>query len=411
MAFVETNRPELPNGWQFRRLLEIADVVDSLHQTPKYVETGVPMVRVTDIKPGFLRLENTLRVPEEVFADFTRNARPQRGDIVFSRVGSYGISSFVNANDLFCLGQNTALIRPKINPRYIYSALQSSLLRQQIESAVVGSTQKTISLKSIRELEIPVCEDGELNAIASVLGALDDKIELNRRMNETLEALARSLFKSWFVETTQSALPKGWRYATIAELCEINSWTLGKGDELDRIEYVEISEVMRGNIANIQSYARGEEPSRARRRLRHGDTVLSTVRPDRGAYFLCLNPSPNLIGSTGFAVLTPKKAPWSFIHAAMTQTDVFEYLGQQADGGAYPAVRSEIIGALEVPWPSKPELVEVFHRACAPLYERAELNRQESRTLAALRDALLPKLLSGELRVPAAAGKLAEATA
>jgi type I restriction enzyme S subunit len=115
-----------------------------------------------------------------------------------------------------------------------------------------------------------------------------------------------------------------------------------------------------------------------------------------------LNPSPNLIGSTGFAVLTPTKAPWSFIHAAMTQPDVFEYLGQQADGGAYPAVRPEIIGGLEVPWPNKPELVEDFHRACAPLYERAELNRQESRTLAALRDALLPKLLSGELRVPTA---------
>jgi type I restriction enzyme S subunit len=74
----------------------------------------------------------------------------------------------------------------------------------------------------------------------------------------------------------------------------------------------------------------------------------------------------------------------------------------EADGGAYPAVRPEIIGGLEVLWPNKPELVEEFHRACAPLYERAELNRQEYRTLATLRDALLPKLLSAELRVPAA---------
>ncbi len=273
-----------------------------------------------------------------------------------------------------------------------------------------GSAQASLNRNFIYHIPVCIPEPNEQRAIASVLGALDDKIELNRRMNETLEALAQSLFKSWFVDATQSALPKGWRYATIAELCEINSWTLGKGDELDRIEYVEISEVMRGNIANIQSYERGEEPSRARRRLRHGDTVLSTVRPDRGAYFLCLNPSPNLIGSTGFAVLTPTKAPWSFIHAAMTQADVFEYLGQQADGGAYPAVRPEIVSGLEVPWPSKPEVVEEFHRACAPLYERAELNRQESRTLAALRDALLPKLLSGELRVPAAA-QLVEATA
>jgi type I restriction enzyme, S subunit len=273
------------------------------------------------------------------------------------------------------------------------------------KSGVPGVNRNHLHLIKVRIPEPP-----EQRAIASVLGAMDDKIELNRRMNETLEALAQSLFKSWFVDATQSALPKGWRYATIAELCEINSWTLRKGDELDQIEYVEISEVMRGNITNIQPYGRGEEPSRARRRLRHGDTVLSTVRPDRGAYFLCLNPSPNLIGSTGFAVLTPTTAPWSFIHAAMTQSDVFEYLGQQADGGAYPAVRPEIIGGLEVPWPNKPELVEEFHRACAPLYERAELNRQESRTLATLRDALLPKLLSGELRVPAAA-QLTEASA
>jgi type I restriction enzyme S subunit len=138
--------------------------------------------------------------------------------------------------------------------------------------------------------------------------------------------------------------------------------------------------------------------------------VLSTVRPERGSYFLCLNPSPNLIASTGFAVVTPTEAPWSFVHAALTHPEVSEHLGQQADGGAYPAVRPEIIGKWEVPWPDKPEKVGKFHRACAPLYERAEHNRRKSRTLAALRDALLPKLLSGELRVPAAA-KLVEARA
>ncbi|MGA2853921.1 MAG: hypothetical protein ABSE90_07320, partial [Verrucomicrobiota bacterium] len=134
---------------------------------------------------------------------------------------------------------------------------------------------------------------------------------------------------------------------------------------------------------------------------RHGDTVLSTVRPERGSYFLCLHPSPNLIASTGFAVVTPTKAPWSFIHAALTHPEVSEHLGQQADGGAYPAIRPEIIGKWAVPWPNKPEKIEQFHRACAPLYERAEHNRRESRTLAVLRDALLPKLLSGELRLPA----------
>lgn len=159
---------------------------------------------------------------------------------------------------------------------------------------------------------------------------------------------------------------------------------------------------LRGNLSIIQVFQRGEEPSRARRKLRHGDTVLSTVRPERSSYFLCLNPSPNLIASTSFAVVTPTKAPWSFIHAALANPEVAEHLGQQADGGVYPSVRTEIIVKWEVLWPDKLNKVEQFHRACSPLYERAEHDRRESRTLAALRDALLPKMLSGELRVPAA---------
>jgi len=166
---------------------------------------------------------------------------------------------------------------------------------------------------------------------------------------------------------------------------------------LETLEYVEISEVSRGNIANIASYTRGEEPSRARHRLRHGDTVLSNVRPDRHSYFLAPKPSENRVASTGFAVLTPTKTPWSFIHSAMTQQEVFDRLGQMADGGAYPAVRPEIIGTMKVAVPNEPKILEAFHHTCAPLLEQAGANPTQSRTLATLRDTLLPKLLSGEL--------------
>jgi type I restriction enzyme S subunit len=269
----------------------------------------------------------------------------------------------------------------------------------------------------------------EQKAIAAVLGALDDKIELNRRMNATLEAMARALFQSWFVDFEpvrakldgrqpvgldpataalfpehfehgkHGILPVGWHCAAIEEVCAINAWTLGKNDDLEMLEYIEISEVSRGNIAKIATYQRGEEPSRARRRLRNGDTVLSTVRPDRGSYFLSLNPPENLVASTGFAVLTPSKVPWSFLHVALTLPEVSDHLGQMADGGAYPAVRPEVIGAMQVSLPNNPKVLEAFHRICAPLLEQAEANRTQSRTLATLRDTLLPKLLSGEMSV------------
>jgi type I restriction enzyme S subunit len=387
-------------------ITRIGDLADSVSETHKFGKEKLIFLNTSDILHGKI-----LHRTYSAVKDWPGQAKKSicKDDILFSEIRpANGRWAYVEEDaDDFVVSTKLMVIRTrkdKLFPKFFYQFLTSSEITRWLQHLAESrsGTFPQITFDEVASLELPLPSLATQHAIAAVLGSLDDKIELNRRMNETLEALAQSLFKSWFVAATQSALPKGWRYATIAELCEINSRTLGKGDELDRIEYVEISEVMRGNIANIQSYERGEEPSRARRRLRHGDTVLSTVRPDRGAYFLCLNPSPNLIGSTGFAVLTPTKAPWSFIHAAMTQPDVFEYLGQQADGGAYPAVRPEIIGGLEVPWPNKPELVEDFHRACAPLYERAELNRQESRTLAALRDALLPKLLSGELRVPTA---------
>jgi len=312
---------------------------------------------------------------------------------------------------------------------HLYWILRTPQYRQYCDGRVTGSASASFSRDDFLSYPVPqVTRTSE--ALVEVLEAVDAKIELNRRMNVTLEALARALFQSWFVDfdpvrakldgrkpdgldkATAALFPEhledgpngrrpvGWHYISIEDACVINGWTLGRDDDLETLEYIEISEVSRGNIANIATYTRGEEPSRARRRLRHGDTVLSTVRPDRGSYFLALNPPENRVVSTGFAVLTPMKAPWSFIHAATTLPEVSEHLGQLADGGAYPAVRPEIIGAMKVAFPNEPKILEAFHHICAPLLERAEANRAQSRTLATLRDTLLPKLLSGNVKAP-----------
>ncbi len=370
-----------------------------------------------------------------------RKGKLQRHDVVLTTRGTVGNVALFDESipfDHVRINSGMVLLRAdqtKLWPRFLFQFVRSIVFKEQVAALTTGSAQPQLPIRDIRKIEIPLPPLAEQKAIAGVLGALDDKIELNRRMNATLEAMARALFQSWFVDFDpvrrnkdeggrmkdektagldnataelfpehfehgeHGMLPVGWRHAAIEEVCAINAWTLGKNDDLESLEYVEISEVSRGNIGNIALYNRGEEPSRARRRLRHGDTVLSTVRPDRGSYFIALNPPENRVASTGFAVLTPTKTPWSFIHAAMTQPEVSEHLGQMADGGAYPAVRPEIIGAWNVTVPNEPKILEAFHRTAAPLFEQAEANRTQSRTLATLRDALLPKLLSGELSV------------
>lgn len=188
------------SDWKEDVLSNIAEVIDSRHKTPVYSDSGYPMVRVVDINGGALNLEGTKRVSDDIYEDFSRGRDPEVGDLVISRVGSYGVVSYVNSNEKFCLGQNTAFIIPKINSRFLYYQLISPFVKWQIEQFVVGAVQKTISLKSIRQFQIKLPPVTEQKAIAHILGSLDDKIELNRQMNETLEAMAQALFKSWFVD-------------------------------------------------------------------------------------------------------------------------------------------------------------------------------------------------------------------
>ena len=420
--------------WKDVKLSEIADVQtgpfgSQLHMED-YVERGTPIVTVEHLGNREFSSQNLPRVTD------TDKERLQKyilktGDVVFSRVGSVDRCSYVSEKENGWMFSGRCLriraIDSTVEPLYLYYYFTSESIKQIIRSIAVGATMPSINTSILSGIPVSLPPLPEQKRIAHILGTLDDKIELNRRMNATLEAMARALFKSWFVDfdpvrakidgrkpeglDSETAalfpshfehgehgqIPVGWKSVPITDVCAINDWSLGKSDRLTTIEYIEISEVSSGNISNIATYSRGEEPSRARRRLRHGDTIISTVRPDRGSYCLALNPPKNRIASTGFAVLTPTKAPWSFVHAAMTLPDLFDHLGQMADGGAYPAVRPDVIGAWNIILPDNQHVLAAYHHVCAPLYEMAEVNRLQSRKLSDIRDTLLPKLLNGTI--------------
>ena len=154
-----------------------------------------------------------------------------------------------------------------------------------------------------------------------------------------LDSATADLFPEHFDHGEDGMLPIGWRYARIGDLCAINAWTLRKKDDLKTLDYIEISEVSRGNISKIATYTRGEEPSRARRRLRHGDTVVSTVRPDRGSYFLSLNPAGNRVASTG-AIRGEGPLRRRVKHNVMQSARFFERIEKTLDGYHHRALPS-----------------------------------------------------------------------
>ena len=316
-----------------------------------------------------------------------------------------GLVARVPEDKAYLVNQGANVLRVDeavVDARYFVYWTCSDTYRRHIQERHTGSTQIHIRADDLLDAPVFLPPIEDQRRIVEVLSALDDKVDLNRRMNETLDAIARRVFgKAALVAA--STVP-------VDDVATINATQLRSGDGISAIEYVEISEVSQGYVGKVVKYERGTEPSRARRRVAHGDTVLSTVRPDRRAYFLALNPAPSLVVSTGFAVVSPKTVPWSYLHVALTDPSIFEELGRLADGGAYPAVRPEIIAALELPKLSDEDL-RTFHEVVAPLLERAAANRNESQTLAELRDTLLPKLLSGELRVREAEEVVTEATA
>ncbi len=452
--------------WAIFRLGDVCTKLGS-GATPRggsrvYLDRGeVALIRSQNVhNEGFHN--NGLVYLTKTHADQLANVEVEAGDVLLNITGD-SVARVCQVDSAVLparVNQHVSIIRTdprRLWPHYLrYFLVSPNMQGHMLQLAGSGGTRNALTKGMIEAFDILApTEMVEQRAIAHILGTLDDKIELNRRMNRTLEKMARAIFKSWFVdfdpvidnalaagnpipeefrdraeqraEAAQSAaslgrpfglpkplaaqfpnafhdselgpIPEGWGVATVDDIAEINNWTLEKRDTLDIIDYIEISEVMRGDIGKISRYALGEQPSRARRRLKHGDTVLSTVRPDRGAYFLALQPKDTLIASTGFAVLTPKDGNWAFLHSATTQREFGEELGRLADGGAYPAIRPDVVGNRELVIPGREKLATVFDELTQPLFLRSHQNRKESRTLAALRDTLLPKLISGELRV------------
>ena len=247
-------------------------------------------------------------------------------------------------------------------------------------------------------------------------------------MNQALEAMARAVFQDWFVDfgpvrakqegrepylppdlwalspnrladSELGQIPEGWAVKPLGALANLNPESWSRSNRPTQVEYVDLANTKWGVIECTQHFLWRDAPSRARRVLRPGDTVVGTVRPGNGSYSLIGR--DGLTGSTGFAVLRPfHKQFREFVYLTATAPDNIEWLAHRADGAAYPSVRPEVVGETEVVTPlPKTDILDWFSTIAGPVLDKMESTKAESSALAAQRDALLPRLVSGQLRV------------
>jgi len=331
--------------------------------------------------------------------------------VYVSIVGTIGLVGIVDETlDGANLTENAAKIcniEDSVDKYYLAAFLRSSWGQQQISALTVGSTQAKLALFRIAEVTVPCPPIQEQRAIANILGALDDKIELNRRMNETLEAMARALFKSWFVDfdpvRAKSAghspgLPK-----PLADLFpdsfEISSfgkvpmgWGVGRLDEMVLLQRgfdLPFPERTPGPYPVMT--ASGPSGNHVEYKVR-GPGVTTGRSGVLGRVFLVHEDFWPLNTSLWVKEFRGARPIYAFHLLRGLDFNLFNA------GSAVPTLNRNHVHGLPVVLPPL-ALVEKFEELVAPMYQKANRNERESGTLAALRDTLLPKLISGEIRL------------
>lgn len=408
---------------RYELLKNVAVLYDSLHQTPKYTDSGYPMIRVKDLSEGFLDISKAVYVDKNDYDKFSKKYKPSKGDIIFSRVGSYGISSYVDDNIVFCLGQNTVVISTNtIYSRYLYYLMISPIIKNQIEEKVGGSTQKTISLKSIGEFKLPIPSYESQIAIGDFLYRIDKKIELNNQMIATLEELAATLFKRWFVDfefpdengnpykssggkmvdSELGEIPEGWQNGTLSDIGEI----VGGGTPSKKmIEYY-----IEGNIPWITPKDLSEQKNTF---ISNGKTNITELGlkkssakmiPEKSVLFSSRAPIGYIAISTqpvstnqGFKSIIPKKSKhYSFVYLLLkSQVNNIE---SRATGSTFKEVSGTIMKNFPIILP-KESILNDFSKLTDSIFKLILNLEVNVNNLEQTRNLVLPKLLSGELEV------------
>ena len=420
------------DGWVKLRGVSEA-IVDCEHKTAPIEALGIPSIRTTDIKNGRLDLQNANKVSKETYREWTKRMEPRPDDLILSREAPVGEIGIVPEGEKVCLGQRTVLVRPdreKVVPRYLLYLLLTREMRHEMVCRAEGSVVPHLNMSDIRDLEIPILPPlDEQHHIAHILGTLDDKIELNRQMNETLEGMARAIFKSWFVDfdpvrakmegrvpagmDTETAalfpsafqdsplgkIPKGWEVVSLPEAIEVNPRRVLKKGTI--APYLRMQNLP---TQGHRPYDWTHREFNSGTKFINGDTLLARITPcienGKTGFVDFLDEDGVGWGSTEYIIFRPKPplpVEFGYYLARSGDLRVFAIHNMTGTTGRQ-RVPASCFDYYQFSVPTTP-IAQRFSEIVQPFMKKIRANSEQSRTLSKIRDALLPKLLSGEIRV------------
>ncbi|MEI7807473.1 MAG: restriction endonuclease subunit S [Verrucomicrobiota bacterium] len=392
--------------WQTLPLEECVEtIIDYRGKTPTKVSSGIPLITAKVVKNGRIETPDEF-IAEADYDGWMRRGIPRAGDVLLTMEAPLGEVAQLDDRKV-ALAQRLVALRGKqglLDNWYLKYLLQSVLVQDQLKSRATGTTVLGIKQSELRKINLALPPLAEQRAIAEVLGALDDKIELNQRTNETLEAQAQTIFQSWFVEPATTKLPKGWREVPFTETIKI----LGGGTPK-----TSVAEYWNGNIPWFSVVDAPQDSDvfvidTAKKITQAGVDNSSTQILPVGTTIISARGTVGKIALVGVPMAMNQscyglrgKAGTKGFHTYFATRAIVSTLQQHAHGSVFDTITQNTLAGIQVAAPPEAR-IDQFEETVSPLMEHIRNNLFESRALVALRDTLLPKLLSGELRVPVA---------
>lgn len=351
------------------------------------------------ISYGDSRLHDTLKkkVPPE------RYVKPD--DILINSTGAGTAGRIAQIEDVpsaTTIDGHMILIRSngKVTQKFLGYALKAHQWEVlQLDEGSTGQTELNRD-RLLDEIMInyPVSFD-EQNAIVGTLESIDRKLIVNKEINDNLYAQAKATTKQWISQSTGD-----YELLPLSDIALINPDTYSPKETWKYVNYLDTSSITEGYIAETQHITPSSEklPSRARRKIAPNDIVFSTVRPNQRHYGIISEPLPNMLGSTGFAVIRSKNPLVcnELIYLCLTENEFIEKMQQLAEQSTstFPSIKPSDLGVCEIPCP-KDQSSTSFTETLKSLFALIAANQRENISLSEIRDALLPKLMSGEIDV------------
>ena len=393
------------------QLKDICDIYDCPHTTAKDEGKGYPLVRTPNVGKGRLILNGIHRVSEDVYNSRNARAIPEEGDLILAREAPVGNVSIIMDGQRVCLGQRVVLIKPKrelVDQHFLTYYLLSAEVQHRLKNHANGAVVAHLNVSDIRNLWVTLPEFEEQVAIGKILRSIDDKIELNRQINDNLEQQIQILYREWFIDNPKT------EWATIA-LSEVATFVSGysyKGNEL-----VDSSETAMATIKNFERNGGfkldGYKPVSPSSKLKeeqhaelfdilvaHTDLTQNAEVIGNAEIILSKNSYSDVIFSMDLVKVVAKESfPYQFLLALLLKNPVFKsHCIGYVNGTTVLHMNKRALPDFKIQIPTCEDAARM-NEIAKSIFTKMSENLSEIANLTKLRDSLLPKLMSGELKI------------